>query len=178
LKLRWWITVASAQRMLAKLGYYNKKVDGKPWPATRSGLKNFQKDNGLPQTGLINSWVVRALYSRLGVWNMNWFSKSEIKIDDNDRLALARIDAITEIQTDLAQKWFYTWVVDGVDWPKTRRAIIDYNKNNSPKLSINNRALELTEANFVSKARAEDKAKRKAAVAKRRAAARIRSKIV
>ena len=49
------------QDALARRGYYDGQVDGIVGPGTRSAIREFQRDNGLPVTGRIDSEVMQAL---------------------------------------------------------------------------------------------------------------------
>jgi Putative peptidoglycan binding domain len=49
------------QDALARRGYYPGQVDGVIGPETRSAIREFQRDNGLPVTGRINSHLIQAL---------------------------------------------------------------------------------------------------------------------
>jgi hypothetical protein len=49
------------QAALARRGYYGGGVDGVIGPGTRSAIRQFQNDNGLPVTGQIDSQLVQAL---------------------------------------------------------------------------------------------------------------------
>jgi hypothetical protein len=49
------------QDSLARRGYYGGPVDGVVGPGTRSAIREFQRDNGLPVTGRIDSQLVQAL---------------------------------------------------------------------------------------------------------------------
>jgi hypothetical protein len=49
------------QAALARRGYYEGQVDGVMGPGTRSAIREFQRDNGLPVTGRIDSQLVQAL---------------------------------------------------------------------------------------------------------------------
>jgi len=49
------------QDSLARRGYYAGRVDGVVGPGTRSAIREFQRDNGLPVTGRIDSQLVQAL---------------------------------------------------------------------------------------------------------------------
>jgi hypothetical protein len=43
------------QKRLQGLGFYNGPIDGDAGPMTRDAIKNFQKKNNLPVTGVVNS---------------------------------------------------------------------------------------------------------------------------
>jgi Putative peptidoglycan binding domain len=49
------------QDALARRGYYPGQVDGVIGPETRSAIREFQRDNGLPVTGQMNSHLIQAL---------------------------------------------------------------------------------------------------------------------
>jgi Putative peptidoglycan binding domain len=49
------------QGSLARRGYYDGPVDGVVGSGTRSAIREFQRDNGLPVTGHIDSQLVQAL---------------------------------------------------------------------------------------------------------------------
>jgi len=53
--------VMQMQVDLADLGYYTGKVDGYYGPGTEAAVKAFQKDNGLPVTGELDSATVNAI---------------------------------------------------------------------------------------------------------------------
>ena len=54
-------STAEVQRLLAARGYYAGAVDGVAGPATRSAIRRFQKDAGLPVTGAVDAGLSRAL---------------------------------------------------------------------------------------------------------------------
>jgi peptidoglycan hydrolase-like protein with peptidoglycan-binding domain len=49
------------QGALARRGYYDGQIDGVAGPGTRSAIREFQHDNGLPVTGRIDSQLVQSL---------------------------------------------------------------------------------------------------------------------
>ena len=57
------LMVVRVQAALMRLGYYDGDIDGLLGPATRAGLKNFQKSQGLRQTGRIDLETL----TRLGI---------------------------------------------------------------------------------------------------------------
>lgn len=55
------LSTAEVQRLLAARGYYTGAVDGIAGPATRSAIRRFQRDAGLPVTGAADAGLSRAL---------------------------------------------------------------------------------------------------------------------
>lgn len=54
-------TVAAVQRRLARGGYYHGSVDGVIGPGTRSAIRAFERNNGLPVDGLIDGQLLRTM---------------------------------------------------------------------------------------------------------------------
>lgn len=54
-------TVAAVQRRLARGGYYRGSVDGVIGPATRSAIRSFERNNGLPIDGEIDTQLLRTM---------------------------------------------------------------------------------------------------------------------
>jgi peptidoglycan hydrolase-like protein with peptidoglycan-binding domain len=55
------MTLEQAQARLNELGFKIGKVDGRFGPRTRAGLKRFQKEQGLPVTGELDSTTIAKL---------------------------------------------------------------------------------------------------------------------
>lgn len=55
------LSLAEAQRKLAALGLYTRKVDGLNGPATTAAIREFQKVRGLPVTGELDAATSSAL---------------------------------------------------------------------------------------------------------------------
>jgi hypothetical protein len=55
------LQLRDAQVRLAALGYKPGTADGKPGPRTRDALKRFQRDQGLPQTGQLDTETAQRL---------------------------------------------------------------------------------------------------------------------
>jgi hypothetical protein len=49
------------QRELRRRGYYRGSIDGDIGPGTRSAIRDYQYDRGLPATGRIDSSLIRSL---------------------------------------------------------------------------------------------------------------------
>jgi len=57
-------SVSQVQAVLARRGYYHGAIDGSMGPATRSALRQYQQNHGLPVTGRIDWPVLEALRLR------------------------------------------------------------------------------------------------------------------
>ena len=57
--------VADVQHLLAARGYYNGAVDGIAGRRTRAAIRRFQRDAGLPVTGVPDQGLLRALETAL-----------------------------------------------------------------------------------------------------------------
>jgi hypothetical protein len=54
-------TVAAVQRRLARGGYYHGSIDGVIGPGTRSAVRAFEQNNGLPVDGVIDRQLLRTM---------------------------------------------------------------------------------------------------------------------
>ena len=54
-------TVAAVQRRLARGGYYRGSVDGVIGPGTRTAIRAFERNNGLPVDGVIDRQLLRTM---------------------------------------------------------------------------------------------------------------------
>lgn len=54
-------TVAAVQRRLARGGYYHGSIDGVIGPRTRSAIRAFERNNGLPVDGVIDRQLLRTM---------------------------------------------------------------------------------------------------------------------
>src|SRR2546423_15517269 len=54
-------TVAAVQRRLARGGYYHGPIDGVIGPGTRTAIRGFERNNGLPVDGVIDSQLLRTM---------------------------------------------------------------------------------------------------------------------
>jgi hypothetical protein len=62
--MRYHQVVRHVQQELQKQGYNPGKIDGKMGPRTRSTLKRYQTDHGLPATGEIDSKILETIVLR------------------------------------------------------------------------------------------------------------------
>lgn len=54
-------TVAAVQRRLARGGYYHGSIDGVIGPGTRTAIRAFESNNGLPVDGVIDRQLLRTM---------------------------------------------------------------------------------------------------------------------
>jgi hypothetical protein len=54
-------TVAAVQRRLARGGYYHGSIDGVIGPGTRTAVRAFERNNGLPADGVIDRQLLRTM---------------------------------------------------------------------------------------------------------------------
>jgi hypothetical protein len=54
-------TVAAVQRRLARGGYYHGAIDGVIGPGTRTAIRRFESNNGLPVDGVIDGQLLRTM---------------------------------------------------------------------------------------------------------------------
>lgn len=54
-------TVAAVQRRLARGGYYHGSIDGVIGPGTRTAIRAFEHNNGLPVDGVIDRDLLRTM---------------------------------------------------------------------------------------------------------------------
>ena len=54
-------TVAAVQRRLARGGYYHGSIDGVIGPGTRTAIRAFERNNGLPVDGVIDRQLLRTM---------------------------------------------------------------------------------------------------------------------
>jgi len=54
-------TVAAVQRRLARGGYYHGTIDGVIGPGTRTAIRAFEHNNGLPVDGVIDGDLLRTM---------------------------------------------------------------------------------------------------------------------
>ena len=54
-------TVAAVQRRLARGGYYHGAIDGVIGPGTRTAIRAFERNNGLPVDGVIDTQLLRTM---------------------------------------------------------------------------------------------------------------------
>lgn len=79
--------IKAVQTRLSDLGYYNYKIDGLWGWRTTNAVKNFQRDYGLTQDGIVGSWTERSLKITL---NSSLSSSSSSSVSSSNLDLLAR----------------------------------------------------------------------------------------
>ena len=79
--------IKAVQTRLSDLGYYNYKIDGLWGWRTTNAVKNFQRDYGLTQDGIVGSWTERSLKITL---NSSSSSSSSSSVSSSNLDLLAR----------------------------------------------------------------------------------------
>jgi hypothetical protein len=100
--------IRAAQKELRGHGYFAGPVDSVYGPQTRAAVCAYQRDAGLPVTGVADQALVDHLM----------FAQPKVT-----RFAVPAPSPILEIQRDLAKRGYYLGAVDGIAGPQTRDAI-------------------------------------------------------
>lgn len=100
--------VRAAQKELRGHGYHAGPVDGVYGPQTRAAVRAYQRDAGLPVTGVADQALVDHLM----------FAQPKVT-----RFAQAETGVVLDVQRELAKRGYYLGPVDGVEGPITPRAV-------------------------------------------------------
>lgn len=115
--------IVAVQTVLKKWGYYTGAIDGIYGSKTRAAVISFQKKNGLAADGIVGPKTEAAMGLNLKSSPAAYYSGRNITKGDT----AANIKAV---QTVLKKWGYYTGAVDGVFGPKTRAAVISFQKKN------------------------------------------------
>ncbi len=113
--------VTNLQSKLKKAGYYSYNVDGIYGQITQKAVRDFQKAKGLALTGKADSATISAV-ANLGSTSSNSSSSS------SDLSVGMRGSAVTDLQTKLKAKGYYTYHVDGIYGQITKTAVQNFQK--------------------------------------------------
>ncbi len=109
--------VRSDQTALKLLNYHKGKVDGYRGPATKTAIRNFQRENGLPITGNLDASSRRLLDSG-----------NAKRMPDQREKKRAERQQIMENQKVLQKHGYYSGKLDGLPGPATKAAIGDFRR--------------------------------------------------
>lgn len=109
---------AGVQVALRSLGLYPGAIDGRVGPATVAGVESVQRKAGLPQTGIVDNRT-RAALGPLGAprWGTRVIVQGFFGLD------------VSVLQFLLGARGDYHGAVDGWFGPKTKAAVIDFQRS-------------------------------------------------
>jgi Putative peptidoglycan-binding domain-containing protein len=117
------------QEKLKLLGYYPGGITGVYDNATKEAVKEFQYENHLPITGIVDDKTMTALYEKTddGMVELpvNPLSASKPILRQGDKGG-----AVAELQSELAQLGYPTGAIDGVFGDKTEAAVKKFQTDN------------------------------------------------
>ncbi|WP_371017811.1 peptidoglycan-binding protein [Pseudalkalibacillus sp. JSM 102089] len=113
--------VTDLQSKLKAAGYYSYNVDGIYGRITQKAVQDFQKEKGLSVTGKADSTTISALANASSSSSKSSSSSSDISIG-------MRGSAVTDLQSKLKSKGYYTYNVDGIFGQITKKAVQDFQK--------------------------------------------------
>lgn len=114
--------VTNLQAKLKEAGYYSYNVDGIYGQITQKAVQDFQKAKGLSVTGKADATTVSAL--------SNTSASSKSSGSTSDLSVGMRGSAVTDLQTKLKAKGYYTYTVDGIFGQITKTAVQNFQKAN------------------------------------------------
>ncbi len=113
--------VRKCQEKLIEMGYLKDKADGILGLKTAAALQEYQRDQGLPETGILDEETQEA---------MNREERGEYKRGD-------RGDGVKRYQRRLSKAGYFTENPDGIFGEATEKAVKDFQKDND--LSVTGR---------------------------------------
>ena len=126
--------VSELQKIFVTLGYYNGRVSGKFLDGTQTALKNYQKDNGLEQSGVATSDVLEMLFAiDLSAYVTPSPTPSPVPDTTYQRelsYGLTGSDVLT-MQNRLYELGFYSNALSGKFLGNTRRAVKSFQEHNA-----------------------------------------------
>ncbi|MCA0170441.1 peptidoglycan-binding protein [Bacillus sp. RAR_GA_16] len=114
--------VTNLQAKLKEAGYYSYNVDGIYGQITQKAVQDFQKAKGLSVTGKADATTISAL--------SNTSTSSKSSGSTSDLSVGMRGSAVTDLQTKLKAKGYYTYNVDGIFGQITKTAVQNFQKAN------------------------------------------------
>ncbi|WP_273851730.1 peptidoglycan-binding protein [Guptibacillus spartinae] len=114
--------VTNLQAKLKEASYYSYNVDGIYGQITQKAVQDFQKAKGLSVTGKADATTISAL--------SNTSTSSKSSGSTSDLSVGMRGSAVTDLQTKLKAKGYYTYTVDGIFGQITKTAVQNFQKAN------------------------------------------------
>ena len=116
--------VTDLQSKLKAKGYYSYNVDGIYGQITKKAVQDFQREKGLSVTGKADGATINALETASSTQSESKNSPSS----SSDISVGMRGSAVTDLQTKLKAKGYYTYHVDGIFGQITKKAVQDFQK--------------------------------------------------
>lgn len=114
--------VTAIQDALRRLGYFDRSPTGTFGPITQQAVLNFQRDNNLPVTGVVDNITANRLFANVQ------------ENTPSDRQSIRAIQ-------DRLNRLGYDVTIDGVAGPQTQRAIASFQQfNNLPTTGVVDRS--------------------------------------
>lgn len=117
--------VSNVQTRLKELGYYTIRVDGIYGSGTQGAVRAFQRNNGLPVTGVVNTDTYNAMMASNAVGVGGSVSGDYVELSRGNRGV-----AVVRLQTRLQYLGYYTISVDGIYGSGTQTAVRRFQSRN------------------------------------------------
>uniref|UniRef100_A0A0C1QRQ3 Peptidoglycan binding-like domain-containing protein n=1 Tax=Tolypothrix bouteillei VB521301 TaxID=1479485 RepID=A0A0C1QRQ3_9CYAN len=115
--------VASIQRCLKQLGYFNGKVTGKFASKTREAVIRFQQDNRLPTVGVVGSQTQRLLRSQCQSRTSGGRVSEGLQRGSSGA-------SVRRLQQDLQRLGYFNGAITGYFGSETERAVSQFQQSN------------------------------------------------
>jgi peptidoglycan hydrolase-like protein with peptidoglycan-binding domain len=131
--------VSTLQQRLTELGYYNGPITGFYGPMTQEAVSKFQKDQGIPQDGVVGATTRSALFSSTGQATQSADSPSTDTTDTMTATSSAprgtlKLDdsgnQVTELQNRLTALGYYNGPISGKFDVQTEAAVMTFQQDN------------------------------------------------
>ncbi len=108
--------MTSIQEELAAHGYRAGPVDGVMGPQTRAAIRDYQRDAGLPVTGIATKELLEHLK----------FAQPKVFASSSSAGAYIDPSLVRDVQIELAERGYYHGELDGIAGKGTRQAVRDF----------------------------------------------------
>lgn len=117
--------VKTLQKKLHSLHYYNFRIDGLYGPITRASVEGYQRDHGLLVDGIAGPHTLGSLFGshsshKTSAKKSHW---KTLRIGDHGK-------EVKWLQQKLKDRGYYTYNIDGIFGPITKRAVTSFEKDN------------------------------------------------
>ncbi|EYE88893.1 hypothetical protein Q428_05580 [Fervidicella metallireducens AeB] len=117
--------VKKAQLLLKKKGYYNGEINGDYNEDFAQVVKNFQRDNGISETGKIGEITLTFL-----IESVQPVDYKDVNLERDLYLNMSG-DDVKKVQCILNEAGYYEGEITGVYDERTKKAVIEFQRDNS-----------------------------------------------